>query len=125
MSFESILQEIMDASTSTIGIALMGNDGIPIVHLEGENAEEDSPLGDDLSAAGAEFGRILGDIHKASDQLGGGLINEVVISLTRFTILFREVADDVVLLLAITPDGNIGKSRYLLRRYERALREEL
>ncbi len=124
MSFESILQEIMEACPDAIGIALMGNDGIPIVHLEGEDAEG-SPLGEDLSAAGAEFGRILGDIHKASDQLGGGLINEVVISLTRFTILFREVADDVVLLLAIGPEGNIGKSRYLLRRHERALREEL
>lgn len=124
MSFEAILQEIMDASPGAIGVALMGNDGIPIVHLEGKDADE-SPLGEDLSAAGAEFGRILGDIHKASDQLGGGLINEVVISLTRFTILFREVADDVVLLLAIGPEGNIGKCRYLMRRHERALREQL
>jgi len=124
MSFDSILQQIMDASSDVIGIALMGSDGIPIVHLEGQDAEG-SPLGEDLSGAGAEFGRILGDIHKASDQLGGGLINEVVISLTRFTILFREIDEEVVLLMAIGPDGNIGKSRYLLRRYERELREEL
>ncbi len=124
MSFESILQEIMDGTGDAIGVALMGNDGIPIVHLTAEDAG-DSSLGDDLGAAGAEFGRILGDIHKASDQLGGGLINEVVISLSRFTLLFREIADDVVLLLALGPESNIGKSRYLMRRYERALRSEL
>ncbi len=61
----------------------------------------------------------------ASDALGGGLVNEVVVNLTRFTLIFREVDEDVVLVLALTPDGNIGKSRYLTRRYLRAIREEL
>lgn len=124
MSFENILQKIIDGSRDTIGIALMGSDGIPIVHLSGDRTGEDA-LGDDLSSAGAEFGRIIGDIHKASDALGGGLINEVVISLSRFTLVFREVSDDVVLVLAMGPDGNLGKSRYLMRRYEREIREEL
>jgi predicted regulator of Ras-like GTPase activity (Roadblock/LC7/MglB family) len=124
MSFESILQKIMDGSKGAVGVALMGNDGIPIVHISGEDAES-SPLGDDLGTAGAEFARILGDIHKASDSVGGGLVNEVVISLSRFTLMFREVADDVVLVLALGPNGNIGKSRYLMRRYERELRDEL
>lgn len=124
MSFESVLQKILDGCNNAIGIALMGNDGIPIVHVSAENAIENQ-LGDDLASAGAEFGRILGDIHKASDSLGGGLMNEVVISLSRFTLLFREIADDVVLVLALAPEGNIGKSRYLMRRYERAIRDEL
>ncbi len=124
MSFESVLQKIIDGCGDGIGVALMGNDGIPIVHVTGENASVSS-LGDDLSAAGAEFGRILGDIHKASDSLGGGLMNEVVISVSRFTLLFREIADDVVLVLAIGPEGNLGKARYLMRRHEREIRDEL
>ena len=124
MSFESILQKIIEDNRHVIGVALMGNDGIPIVHVEGENAI-DSPLGEDLSAAGAEFGRILGDIHKASDSLGGGLVNEVVIGLSRFTLLFREIAEDVVLVLALGPEGNLGKSRYRMRRFEREIRDEL
>ena len=124
MSFERILQKIIDGSRHTLGVALMGSDGIPIVHLTGDRQAEDA-LGDDLSSAGAEFGRIIGDIHKASDSLGGGLINEVVISLSRFTLVFREVAEDVVLVLAMGPEGNLGKSRYLMRRYEREIREEL
>ena len=77
------------------------------------------------SAGDPVVARILGDIHKASDSLGGGLLNEVVISLSRFTLVFREVGEDVVLVLAIGPDGNLGKSRYLMRRYEREIREEL
>lgn len=124
MSFEGILQKILDGNDDAVAIALMGNDGIPIVHLRGKNTI-DSPLGEDLGAAGAEFGRILGDIHKASDALGGGLVNEVVISLSRFTLLFREIADDVVLVLALGPEGNLGKTRYRMRRYEREIRAEL
>ena len=124
MSFESILQKILEGNDDAIGIELMGNDGIPIVHVSGDHSIE-SPLGEDLGSAGAEFGRILGDIHKASDALGGGLVNEVVISLSRFTLLFREIADDVVLVLALGPEGNLGKSRYRMRRYEREIPDEL
>lgn len=124
MSFESILQQILDGAGDALGIALMGNDGIPIVHIVVDAASE-TTLGDDLGAAGAEFGRILGDVHKASDQLGAGSTQEVMIRLDRFTLLFREIADDVVLLLALGPEGNVGKSRYLMRRHAPALRAEL
>ena len=55
----------------------------------------------------------------------GGLLNEVMISLSRFTLLFREVADDVVLVLAIGPESNIGKARFMMRRFEREIRDEL
>jgi len=124
MSFESILQKIVTECGGGLGIALMGSDGIPIVQTMAVGVA-DNPLGDDLSIAGAEFGRIIGDIHKASDALGGGLLNEVVIDLSRFALIFREVDDEVMLVLALTPDGNIGKSRYLMRRHLRALRDEL
>lgn len=124
MSFESILEKILTECGGGLGIALMGSDGIPIVQVMPKQRQA-NPLGDDLSVAGAEFGRILGDIHKASDSLGGGLLNQVVVEFGRFTLIFREVDDDVVLVLALAPDGNLGKSRYLMRKCLRELREEL
>jgi predicted regulator of Ras-like GTPase activity (Roadblock/LC7/MglB family) len=124
VSFESILQKIVSDCGGGLGVALMGSDGIPIVQVMASEPDV-NPLGDDLSIAGAEFGRILGDIHKASDALGGGFVNEVVMELSRFTLLFREVDEDVMLVLALSPEGNIGKSRYLTRKYLRAIREEL
>ena len=124
MSFESILEQVVSNCGGGLGIALMGNDGIPIVQVMAVEPDK-NPLGDDLSVAGAEFGRILGDIHKASDSLAGGLLNEVVVELGRFTLIFREVEEDVMLVLALTPDGNIGKARYLMRRHLRDIRDEL
>jgi predicted regulator of Ras-like GTPase activity (Roadblock/LC7/MglB family) len=124
MNFEDILQKIVADCGGGLGIALMGHDGIPIVQVMAADTS-DNPLGDDLSVAGGEFGRVLGDIHKASDSLGGGFLNEVVVELSRFTLIFREVDEDVMLVLALTPQGNTGKSRYLMRKHLRAIREEL
>lgn len=123
MSFEPILQTILDQCGGGLGAALMGNDGIPIAQVQGERAR--GILGEEIGTAGVEFGRILEEIRKASDALGGGAVAETLVSLSRFTLLFRSVDEDTVLVLALAPDGNVGKARYLMRRYLLALREEL
>lgn len=124
MSFNSVLKKIVSECGGGLSIALMGSDGIPIEQVQ-EVPSDANPLGDDLSVAGIEFGRILGEIYKASDSLGAGAFSEVMINLARFTLIFREVDDDVLLVLALSPDGNIGKARYLMRRYQLEIREEL
>ena len=62
---------------------------------------------------------------KASDSLGTGGLTEAVVSLEKVTLIFRSVEDDLMLVLALQPDGNLGKARYLIRRSMIALREEL
>jgi predicted regulator of Ras-like GTPase activity (Roadblock/LC7/MglB family) len=124
MSFASILKSIVDECGGGLGAALMGNDGIPIDQVMA-SAPIAGPLGDDVGAAGVEFGRILDEIRKASDALGGGTLAETVVSLARFTLVLRHVDDDTFLVLALAPDGNLGKARYLIRRHLIALRDEL
>ena len=75
--------------------------------------------------AGVEFGRILDEIRKASDALGGGALRETVVSLARFTLVLHSVDDDTFLVMALLPDGNLGKARYLLRRHLPAIRAAL
>jgi predicted regulator of Ras-like GTPase activity (Roadblock/LC7/MglB family) len=123
MSFETILQSIVTECGGGLGIALMGSDGIPIHQIRGE-ASGENPLGGDFGAAGVEFGRIVGEIHKAADVLGAGAVEEITVGCGRFTLLFRNVDDDVILVLALAPHGNLGKARYLIRRNLIALREE-
>jgi len=124
MSFSSILRSIVDGCGGGLGAALMGNDGIAIDQVTA--AASPSPSGgEDVSAAGIEFGRILEEIRKASDALSGGAVAEVVVSLARFHLVLRVVDDETFLVLALAPDGNLGKARYLIRRHLLALREEL
>jgi predicted regulator of Ras-like GTPase activity (Roadblock/LC7/MglB family) len=124
MSFRSILQTIVDGCGGGVGAALMGNDGIPIEQVSAGPGAAAMPR-DDVGAAGVEFGRILEEIRKASDALGGGALTETVVRLAHFTLILRHIDDDTFLVLALSPDGNLGKARYLIRRHLLELREEL
>jgi len=119
MSFEPTLRKMIDACPGVLGIALMGSDGIPIAEIEAE------PGSDVVSGAGVEFGRILDEVRKGSDALGGGKLDELLITLARFTLIFRTVDDELFLVVALGPQGNLGKARFLLRRHLLELRSQL
>ena len=124
MNFSDVLARIVTECGGGIGVALMGSDGIaieqvmapaPAVALEAE----------EVGAAGVEFGRILDEIGKASDSLGGGALGEAVIRLARFTLVFQVIDAETFLVLALAPDGNLGKARYLIRSQLHDLRAML
>lgn len=126
MSFEAILQSIVDECGGGWGAALMGLDGIAITQVSASVAPNAiDPLAGGVTHAGIEFGRILADMAKATDLLGTGNLREAVISLDRVNLVFHTVDDDLVLVLALTPDGNLGKARYLIRRNLMEIRAEL
>ncbi|MFO0687618.1 MAG: hypothetical protein U0900_02820 [Myxococcota bacterium] len=126
MTFESMLQTVVDECGGGLAAALMGLDGISIAQVTARTGRDrDDPLGGDATAAGIEFGRILGDIAKASDTLGAGSFVESVISLARVQLVFHAVDEELVLVLALRPDGNLGKARYLIRRHLPAIRAAL
>jgi predicted regulator of Ras-like GTPase activity (Roadblock/LC7/MglB family) len=124
MSFASILQEIVDECGGGLAAALMGADGIPIDQVEA-SGEVGEALSDEVEVLGVEFGRILDELRKAADSVAGGALEEVSIRLANFWVLMRVVDEETYLVLALGPDGNAGKARFLMRRQLMALREEL
>jgi predicted regulator of Ras-like GTPase activity (Roadblock/LC7/MglB family) len=122
MSFESVLQAIVEECPGALGAALMGSDGIPIAQVGARNA---SDSGDELGVLGVEFGRILDEARKASDAAGAGVVLELSIRTERFHIVLHALDAETYLVLALAPNGNVGKGRYLMRRHELALREEM
>jgi predicted regulator of Ras-like GTPase activity (Roadblock/LC7/MglB family) len=124
MSFAEILRSIVEECGGGIGAALMGSDGIPIEQVQLAPTPE-GPLADDIGTAGVEFGRILDEIRKAADTLGGGAMRETVVVLARFSLVFRSVDAETFLVVVVAPDGNLGKARYLIRRNLLVLRRML
>jgi predicted regulator of Ras-like GTPase activity (Roadblock/LC7/MglB family) len=124
MSFANALAEIVSGCGGGIGAVLVGPDGIPIDQVVVSSAPE-GPLSEDVSTAGVEFGRILDEIRKAGDALAGGAVVETVVVLSRFSLVFHPVDADVMLVVIVDPDGNLGKARYLIRRTLPAIRAEL
>ena len=126
MTFERILQAIVDECGGGFSVALMGLDGIAITQVvASQGVASDDPLAGDVTLAGIEFGRIQADMTKASDALGTGQMRETIIALDSVTLLFQAVDEDLVVVLALHPDGNLGKARYLIRRSLVDLRAEL
>ena len=124
MSFEPTLEKMIAGCSGAIGIALMGSDGIAVAEHKAERADE-TVLDGEVGSAGIEFGRILDEVRKASDALAGGRLEEVVVGLARFTLLFRTVDDELFLVVALAEGGNLGKARFLMRRHLLELREQL
>ncbi len=124
MSFETILQEILSDCPGAMALALMESDGIAIARAQAETGTGDS-IGGDIGAAGVEFSRIIGDIAKAASSLGGGAVRETVVTLERMTLIFHHVEDDILVVCALSPEANLGKARYLIRRSILAIRQEL
>ncbi len=129
MNFEAILRTIVEGCGGGIGAALMGNDGIPIEEFTASNPPGSSPAGEfgqpvEVGIAGVEFGRILTDIRRASDALGGGSLEETIIRVKGFMLIYQPIDDENFLVLALARDGNLGKARYLIRRHIHTIRQE-
>ena len=119
-----MLESIVQQGRGVVGVALIESDGIPIVQVHAPNRGGD-PLRGDLSLASVEFSRILADVGKASDAIGGGAVGELVVHLARLTLVLARVEDEIILVAALAPDGNVGQARYLIRRSLMAIRQEL
>ncbi|MBW2712798.1 MAG: hypothetical protein JRC77_03520 [Deltaproteobacteria bacterium] len=124
MSFESILQTIVDECGGGVGAALMESDGIPIEQVVASKPIA-NVLDEEVSSVGVEFGKILQDIGSASDNLSGGSLREAIISVNSFILLFRVVTEEFFVVVVLSPDGNLGKARYLIRKNLIAIKEEL
>ncbi len=129
MNFEAILRTIVEECGGGIGAALMGNDGIPIEEFTASQSPGSSAAGEfghpvEVGTAGVEFGRTLMDIRRASDALGGGPLEETIIRVKGFMLVFQPIDNENFLVLALERDGNLGKARYLIRRHVHAIRQE-
>jgi predicted regulator of Ras-like GTPase activity (Roadblock/LC7/MglB family) len=129
MNFTSTLRTIVDECGGGIGAALMGSDGIPIEQVEARelpgSSGDAAAVGEEIAALGVEFGRILDEARKAADSLGGGPVEEACLRMARFWVLLRTLDAETFLVLVLTPEGNLGKARFLMRRHLAELREHL
>ncbi len=122
MSFDVILQAILEDCGHGLGVALMGSDGIPIEQIDVAGA---ASLDLDPSALGVEFGRILSETRKAAESVGAGELHELAVRASNFWVLLRMIDEENFLLLALAPEGNIGKARFVLRRHAATIRADL
>jgi predicted regulator of Ras-like GTPase activity (Roadblock/LC7/MglB family) len=117
--FKETLQAVVERTEGSLGALIMGVDGIAVERLLKEAGQEAN-----LDVAAAEFTTLVRSAQKAGKDTGLGSLREVMIALDGAVLIMRLLGRDYFVVLAITPEGNLGRARYELRKAELQLKKE-
>jgi predicted regulator of Ras-like GTPase activity (Roadblock/LC7/MglB family) len=117
--FKEPLQKIVDNVEGGIAGLVMGFDGIAVESYTREGHKMD------INTVGMEFSFLLTQVRKAAEILDVGGVNEISIRAEKLVIVMRVLSAEYFLALALTPEGNFGKGRYLMRVMAPKLQSEL
>jgi len=115
MSFSEVLKGLTGDLKGAKGALIVGMDGIIVDEYSSEQS------GVDMSSIGAEYGNVLKEIQKASQSLQFGEANEVAVTTEAVCLIMRKINEEYFVALLLSPDGNIGKGRFLVRSATRRL----
>ena len=120
MSFREHLQDVCKGVDGALACSLMGLDGIEVeTHVQ-------AGVGDvDLKSLLVEYSGVFQSARTAADVHQAGGISEVSINTDKLVTVARLVSPDYFMVVALTPEGNYGKARYLLRITAPKVRSEL
>ncbi|HEX2678962.1 MAG TPA: hypothetical protein VHM19_20065 [Polyangiales bacterium] len=117
--FKDILREVVENTDGAVASILMGFDGITVDSYASDGS------GVDMEVVGSEYSQVLMQIKQAAQLLEMGLAREVAVQAENMTTLMRLLNDEYFVALAMQPNGNVGKARFLLRMQAGKLLENL
>src|SRR5947207_670331 len=110
MGFKEDLEQICGKVEGAFAASLMGFDGIAI-----ETAEVRPADGIELQTLLVEYSGIISQVRQAAEALQMGKASEVSIRTEKLVAVARPLTPDYFVVLALAPEGNIGRARYELR----------
>jgi predicted regulator of Ras-like GTPase activity (Roadblock/LC7/MglB family) len=120
MSFLTHLQGVVDQVEGALACSVMGFDGISVETHQKESFEDG-----ELQNIWVEYANVLTQVKNAAELLRTGDVAEVSINTEKLITLMRMVSPEYFLVLALRPDGNYGKARYVMRIAAPKVRAEL
>jgi predicted regulator of Ras-like GTPase activity (Roadblock/LC7/MglB family) len=117
--FKEILETIIEHTEGSLGALIMGIDGIAVERSLKQAGQEAN-----LDVAAAEFTSLVRNAQRAGKDTGLGNLHELVISLENAVVLTRLLGRDYFVVLAINPEGNLGRARFELRKAELQMASE-
>jgi len=111
--FKELLETIIERTDGSLGALIMGIDGIAVERSLKQAGQEAN-----LDVAAAEFTSLVRNAQRAGKDTGLGNLRELVVSLDDAVVLIRLLGRDYFVVLAIHPEGNLGRARFELRKAE-------
>jgi predicted regulator of Ras-like GTPase activity (Roadblock/LC7/MglB family) len=119
MGFREHLEDVVRRCDGAVACTLLGVDGIEVdTHVAATNDV-------DVKNLVVEYSGLFRTACEASEAHAAGGVDELSISTDKILTVARLVTPEYFLVVALTPDGNFGKARYLLRVTAPKLRSEL
>lgn len=117
--FREVLSDVVERTEGGLAALVMGMDGISVdSYVKDGQAFE-------VETIGMEYSVILKDIRRATELVEAGTAREVTIQGEKVTTVIRLINEEYFVAVALRPDGNFGKARYLLRTGASKLATEL
>ena len=117
--FKEAPQAIVHHTDGSLGALIMGADGLSV-----EKFFTDEGVAANLDVAAAEFTSLVRSSARSGNDLALGELREIVVAFGEVTLLMRLFNKDYFVVLAMKPEGNLGRGRYELRKAELTLAHE-
>ena len=117
--FAETLRKVVDNVDGALAAVIMGLDGIPVDTYVRQNDKVD------VNTVGMEFSFIIGQVRKAGDSLQVGGLEELSVKAQQLLLVCRMISPQYFVAIALSPEGNFGKARYLARLATPALTAQL
>lgn len=118
--FKEVLQSIVEKTDGSLGALIMGVDGLSV-----EKFFTEEGVASNLDVAAAELTSLIRNAIRSGNDLHLGELRELVVAHESVTFVLRVFGKDYFAVLALAPEGNIGRGRYELRKAELILAKEL
>jgi predicted regulator of Ras-like GTPase activity (Roadblock/LC7/MglB family) len=125
MGFRETLEQLCTSVDGALGASVMGFDGIAIDTHEVAVSALARPPDVNIASTFVEYSSVFGQVRHAAAQLEAGEASEFSVRTDKVVAVGRTVSPDYFVVLAMAPDGNVGKARYVLRIGARRLAAEL
>jgi predicted regulator of Ras-like GTPase activity (Roadblock/LC7/MglB family) len=117
--FKEPLKAIIERADGSIGAFIMGTDGIAVEKVLTDEARDAN-----LDVAAAEFTSLVRTAQRTGADTGLGSLRELVVAFNEAVIIIRLFSREYFLVLAMRPDGNLGRGRFEMRKAELELARE-
>jgi predicted regulator of Ras-like GTPase activity (Roadblock/LC7/MglB family) len=110
MSFRAHLQQVVENVDGAVACALMGVDGIEV-----DSHHLDAGDGLDVHTLLIEYSSLFRAAREAAAAHEAGAVSELSVLSERLLVVARLVSPEYFMVVALRPDGNFGKARFMMR----------
>ncbi len=119
MDFDAVVTNVVESVPGAMASVIMANDGVPLAEYRKAEGSVD------IQTLAVEYTTVINEIKKASEILEAGALEELMVRSEGLIFVLRLINEEFYIAAALTPEGNYGKGRYMLRVTAPRVAEEL